>query len=170
MQVGGFCSTDPHVGEDLDVSYRLGLHKHSMLFVPDMVVEHHLPSRWTLWVVKMFRYGSARGKCLWIYQSFFAAKLLLPLLFSAFILFSLLLVHPLAGFAVVSYLAVCFFVSFFFAPPSEGMRVFLLMLATHFFYSLGVWAGFFQAFFVTVASMPKVDRQVHKVPKAGNFL
>ncbi len=170
IQIGGFSSQHPHVGEDLDVSYRLQRQNQRILFVPSLTVEHYLPAKWSKWTFKMFLYGVARGQSLWSYRDLFKAKSLLPFLFCGFFVLSLISFHPLSLLAMTGYLALCLAVSFLFSPIAQAAKVFLLMLATHLFYSLGVVFGFFQALFESVSLGTTGDRQFRKEPKVENVL
>lgn len=167
LQVGGFRSTNWRVGEDLDLSFRLRHAGFRILYVPQMVVSHHLPVSLSTWAHKMFHYGTARGELTVNYKKFLSYQYLLPMVFSGFILLSLVAGSPFLGSMLMMYLGVCAVVSLFSAAVYLQAQVFLWMVTTHFFYASGVLCGFLKALLWRGHLEPKLSPQGRKVPAVG---
>lgn len=140
LKVGGFNSKNARVGEDLDLSQRLMDNKLQILFYPDMKIEHFLPARYLSWFYKMSIYGQARGEVLWNYKSFSYVSCI-P--FCGFLfLIGLFIAAPKYFVVLIAlYLLMCFLVAVTKSRHSRVQRVFVLLVATHFFYSVGIVYG-----------------------------
>ena len=59
LLVGGFTSSHPRVGEDLDLSCRLKRHGFKLVFDSKLKIKHELPVSLQDWCAKMLLYGTA---------------------------------------------------------------------------------------------------------------
>jgi cellulose synthase/poly-beta-1,6-N-acetylglucosamine synthase-like glycosyltransferase len=141
LDVGGFSSTHPFVGEDLDLSYRLIKKGLQIEYDPELRIEHQLPSGLSLWSQKMFLYGTANGEMLLRYKSMDFYKLILPVLFFPVFLGLWFFSNVFFLMAICSYLAVCLLCSLNLRRLRLCFPVALRMMATHVFYSLGIYYG-----------------------------
>lgn len=141
LLVGGFSSPHPHVGEDLDLSYRLRRHGLKIEFNPKLKIQHQLPTSLRAWCAKMFLYGTARGEVLSRYKKINSYKSMVPLLFlPIFLLAGYFSTHLFLG-VLAFYLLSCFFCSLNWRKLRLCLQIFLWMLATHTFYGFGIYYG-----------------------------
>ena len=141
LLVGGFSSPHPRVGEDLDLSFRLKKFGFKIEFDPSLKIQHELPLSLRAWCAKMFLYGTARGEVLLRYKTLNSYKSIVPLLFlPIFLLMGYFSTYLFLGF-LSFYLMSCFFCSLNRTSVVLCLQVFLRMVATHFFYALGVCYG-----------------------------
>lgn len=141
LKVGGFNSKNGRVGEDLHLNHKLTNSAAQILFYPEMKISHFLPTSLLSWAYKMFIYGQARGEVLWNYKTFSYVSCI-PF-FSFVFLGSLLIGSPTLFIGLASaYLLGCLLVAVYSSSNFAALRVFFLLVQTHFFYSLGVVYGF----------------------------
>ena len=146
IRAGGFDGDAQLVGEDLQMSYKLHQAGYTLVLDPALNFEHILPANFLIWWKKMWRYGTARGKMVWMFPQMWAQRGLWVWAFlSALGLVMVFLGRPLLA------LGFCFFYLFFcvvvcwWSSPRDWQKVYLLMLGTHWFYGAGMLWGLLRA-------------------------
>lgn len=141
LAVGGFASSHPHVGEDLDLSHRAYRKGLRLEYNPELKIAHRLPETLLLWCQKMFLYGTARGEVLVRYKTITSYKSMVPVLFLPIFLGLWFVSGVYFVLAACAYVAVC--VAAVWQWPSIRLcgPAAVRMVSTHVFYALGVCFG-----------------------------
>jgi GT2 family glycosyltransferase len=149
--LGNFDLTKKHVGEDLEMSYRLCGAGKKLRLDPDMALNHYLPGSLYSWIKKVFHYGRARGQVGVQYEVIGTYPFTLPLLFFAFLGANIIFVRQWQAVPLAAYLFVVLGHSVYFGGR-HPVKLFIYFLATHLAYASGMVWGVLQAFLVTLTS------------------
>lgn len=154
LKVGNFSDQFPRVGEDLDLSHRLGANGFKLIYSPQAVVYHSSQTTMKGWVKKIFGYGFIQWFIIRKHPKSLEWRLLLPPFFLLFwiILLGAAFVAPKISLVFgFSYFLFLFALSLYLCLIRNclplSFRIFILFIATHFSYAIGESIGIVASYF-----------------------
>ena len=141
QSVGSFDQRLGKSGEDLEVHRRLERAGFKIKWIQDARAFHAIADNWSIWIRKCFKYGFAQTQIFKVDARILLSKRCLPLLIGAIFLLSLLTFPLISLIGLVIYLGIIGLTAVSL-QSKNAKSLFLLLLATHFFYFLGeVWGA-----------------------------
>ena len=144
-QVGGFDEELKNMCEDTDINHRLIKRGRTLYFIPGADIEHHTRQNLLSWCSNMYAYGVGRARIMCKHRTVFSPSYLLALLFLPGLLVGSLVgsIWPWA-LLVWLYIPLTLGAGFVLAlkkNPLLGLYSGLILMGTHFFYTVGLWRG-----------------------------
>jgi glycosyltransferase involved in cell wall biosynthesis len=155
LAAGGFDESLGNIGEDLDMNLRLRKRGYTLYFVPGIAVLHKLRPDLLNWLKHMFSYGQGRALVSFKHQLFVSGFFILPQVFMISMLctpFGFLdpvFLLPLMYFPVLG----CYVVmrAAWHRKVRLSRHLFVIFVATHFAYAMGLFKKSFQILSLAVA-------------------
>lgn len=144
-QVGGFDVTFGNIGEDQDLSYRLGDRGFVLIYCAGNAVTHKLRPTRTAWFKNMALYGKGRMWLMFKHPQKIKCVLLLPMLLVAVILLPVVFGLGYFGWLPVLYfgsvLIYSIMICFKYKCLDLLFDLYFLYIGTHIAYGVGEWTG-----------------------------
>jgi len=143
--IGLFDESLKSEAEDADLNYRLSRKGLRMLFVPESFVWHRMRPTPKAWFKNMFRYGKGRARLLKKYPDMWRPMYLLPIVFFAMMLSSIMaLIWPVFGLSFLYFPAALILSAFQSLKNGRlilSFHVMFVYMIEHFGYAIGFMRG-----------------------------